>query len=59
MVNQYLLDKLMSLIKQGVVSISDIKMQEYKDSTISEFKNEVVNRVITADQYKQYTELDY
>jgi len=32
MVNQVYVDKLVSLIKQGVIVINDIKIQEYKDA---------------------------
>lgn len=31
-VNQIYVDKLVSLIKQGIITIDDIKIQEYKDA---------------------------
>jgi len=32
MVNQTYVDKLVSLIKQGIITVDDIKIQEYKDA---------------------------
>ena len=58
-VNSYSLDRLIFLIKQSTVNFNDIKIQEYKDATIAEFKSEVANGSMTAEQYKQYTGLDY
>lgn len=31
-VNQVYVDKLVSLIKQGLITVDDIKVQEYKDA---------------------------
>lgn len=31
-VNQIYVDKLVSLIEQGIITIDDIKIQEYKDA---------------------------
>ena len=32
MINQVYVDKLVSLIKQGLITVDDIKIQEYKDA---------------------------
>jgi len=32
MVNQIYVDKLVSLIRQGIITIDDIKIQDYKDA---------------------------
>ena len=59
MINQIYVDKLISLIRQGLITIDDIKVQEYKDAAINAFRQEVVDGKITAEQYKQYTGQDY
>lgn len=59
MVNQAYVSKLVSLIEQGVITISNIKIVEYANAVISVFKAEVVSGVITTDQYKVYTSQDY
>lgn len=67
MVNTNYVTWLVNFIKNGTVNIStnaafninDIKLQEYKDAVITEFKVEVVSGAITIAQYKQYTGLDY
>lgn len=67
MVNQDYVNWLISFIKNGTIntktnlpfSINDIKIQEYKDAVIAEFKVEVVNEQINVEQYKQYTGVDY
>lgn len=59
MVSEDLLNRLISLIKQGIVTYSQIKLQEYKDAVIVELKAEVVDGTITAEQYKTYAGMDY
>jgi len=59
MVNQAYVDKLVGLIKQGVITITSIKLTEYTNAVIAEFKAEVAAGTITTAEYKTYTGLDY
>ena len=59
MVNQDLLNRLISLMQQGLIKIVDIKNAEYAASVTTYFKAEVVAETITADQYKTITGIDY
>lgn len=59
MVNTDLFNRLMSLVRQNIVTCNDIKLQEYKDAVVTECKNEVVSGVITAEQFKEITGQDY
>lgn len=66
-INEQYVIWLVGFIKSGTINkntglpftITDIKIQEYKDAVIAEFKAEVVSGEITAEQYKVYTGMDY
>jgi hypothetical protein len=59
MINQAYVDKLVSLIKHGLISVQIILKQEYKDAVVDSFKQEVIKGIITPEQYTQYTGLEY
>lgn len=59
MVNTDLFNRLMSLVRQNIVTCNDIKLQEYKDAVITEFKAEVASGAMTAEQFKGITGQDY
>lgn len=66
-INQQYVAWLVGFIKSGTINkntglpfaITDIKIAEYRDAVILEFKTEVANGEITAEQYKLYTGMDY
>lgn len=66
-INQQYVQWLVGFIKSGTVNkntglpfaITDIKITEYKDAVVLEFKAEVESGEITAEQYKVYTGMDY
>ncbi|SHJ62697.1 hypothetical protein [Clostridium magnum] len=66
-INEQYVIWLVGFIKSGTINkntglpfaITDIKIQEYKDAVILEFKAEVVSGEMTVEQYKVYTGMDY
>ena len=51
MVNQDLVNRLVSLMDQGLIKVADIKNVDYSTAVVSFYKAEVVAGKITADQY--------
>lgn len=55
MVNQDFVNRLINLIQQGLIKVSDIKNADYSAAVITYYKAEVVAGKITADQYLTIT----
>lgn len=59
MVNQDLVNRIISLMDQGFIKVADIKNVDYSAAVVSYYKSEVVNGKITADQYLIITDQTY
>ena len=58
-INADLQSRLISLMKNGLIKIADIKKSEYAVAVTNYFKNEVETEIITQEQYKIITGIDY
>jgi len=59
MVNQDFVNRLISLMQQGLIKVADIKNVDYATAVTNYFKEEVVAGTITTEQYQSITGIAY